>query len=1157
MVALVCFSENRFVVGQDAIGVLAPLTFRDGRETDVDWGEPIRLGCRLAVEAARDDASLTHLNLTLVEADTRGDAGSSFIETLALSNLSVDADTPAQPVYVAIGPTYTSTSLSAALVARSFDLPLISPSATSPSLSDTESYPTFSRTCSSDVLQGKALARLVYHFGVTACATLSTTESYSSRFTAAFLTEADDLGIFVESVQNFDEHVGDITTEVANIRNTGVAVVVLLLLGPDVITAFKEFDEQDMINEHYMYFGGDGWIDVILDSPAAAENISEATVTRWLSGAVGTTGYVPRESEEYQAFEARWQAGYAANNADFFNLSTPTSWSAYAYDATWLAIQALNQWIEIPEQTRQKTDLLSLIRSTTINGVTGTFQLDENGDRQGDFFVFNYDGTSSTAIPIGRVHNSAETVSLDNIGEVVFPGGVGVLPESYFPISCASDGSSVAVVFNRDECNFDGNWRIHYEFVRGERPCLEDVTQPAADPDDYACDYLPYRSTWSIILIVAVSTCVVLTLASLVFVIVFRKHKVLIQSQPEMISATIIGALLAQTSVFTSLGPITDDVCIERATMPLVAWLLFFSGIFFKAKRALEIRQKRVVWTPLRQRLLRLSPLVFLQIVLFVIWVLVAPPKLVETQQSVESADLPLLPLLSIGMRQCQYFAGTSDYVFFYPLMLVINYGWVLYTVGIAYRIHDVKFNHKEALLTSCAVLLILLCAVIAAPFFFVTTRAAKATVPRNSLLVLFAVTGTVLLYIVPKILRLLRTKHEGEETADAFGSLESLLDNDISAFYLREYLKTVYATESVEFLDSVMKFQLLVEDSRVSDEACLQKCIDIFEFHLEKNAENQVNISGDLRQQTRDVVDHLQKNRCRPHVAVFDACVFECKKLIFTNHYFSFLQNGESFAAQRALEWASEYKKMKDKLQRSVVTQLFKEYRNRRNDRKRRSRVLSSSLAIEPESAIDQFSSATSKSRARTTAVCSRATSGTRQRSMRETPEKTAADEFCGIGYSTRESTLSSPGHKRTKSAPKVEMRTPLRSAARRLPPTCQSVSAIDDDRGTKSSSTDDTQTDHRYSGSDSLIVRGTAGTVDPVLINVNEDLQSHTSANRADQSSFPVLAIDLKTDFLRDNDSRNPTSDGLGVSLSRGSDFQLDSLLGVRPRHNTTTNY
>lgn len=68
-----------------------------------------------------------------------------------------------------------------------------------------------------------------------------------------------------------------------------------------------------------------------------------------------------------------------------------------------------------------------------------------------------------------------------------------------------------------------------------------------------------------------------------------------------------------------------------------------------------------------------------------------------------------------------------------------------------------------------------------------------------------------------------------------------------------------------------------------------------------------------------------------RAPVSLFDEIVLEIKSLIFSNHYHSFLKNGQSFAAQRALEWAAEYKDMGMSLQKSIVIQLFEEYHHRK----------------------------------------------------------------------------------------------------------------------------------------------------------------------------------------------------------------------------------
>ena len=68
-----------------------------------------------------------------------------------------------------------------------------------------------------------------------------------------------------------------------------------------------------------------------------------------------------------------------------------------------------------------------------------------------------------------------------------------------------------------------------------------------------------------------------------------------------------------------------------------------------------------------------------------------------------------------------------------------------------------------------------------------------------------------------------------------------------------------------------------------------------------------------------------------RAPVALFDEIVLEIKSLIFSNHYHSFLKNGKSFAAQRALEWAAEYQDMGMQLQKSIVIQLFEEYHQKK----------------------------------------------------------------------------------------------------------------------------------------------------------------------------------------------------------------------------------
>lgn len=52
------------------------------------------------------------------------------------------------------------------------------------------------------------------------------------------------------------------------------------------------------------------------------------------------------------------------------------------------------------------------------------------------------------------------------------------------------------------------------------------------------------------------------------------------------------------------------------------------------------------------------------------------------------------------------------------------------------------------------------------------------------------------------------------------------------------------------------------MEDPKSSDDACRKKCVDIFELHLERNSERQVNVSYDQRAQVRAQLEQLQEDQ-------------------------------------------------------------------------------------------------------------------------------------------------------------------------------------------------------------------------------------------------------------------------------------------------------
>lgn len=88
-----------------------------------------------------------------------------------------------------IGPDVSTEAIASASVAASFQTVQVSSSATSSALSNSLSYPYFTRTCPSDVYQAKAMASLVCQYGWRNIVTFASSDYYGTAGMASFLSE--------------------------------------------------------------------------------------------------------------------------------------------------------------------------------------------------------------------------------------------------------------------------------------------------------------------------------------------------------------------------------------------------------------------------------------------------------------------------------------------------------------------------------------------------------------------------------------------------------------------------------------------------------------------------------------------------------------------------------------------------------------------------------------------------------------------------------------------------------------------------------------------------------------------------------------------------------------------------------------------------------
>jgi len=174
-------------------------------------------------------------------------------------------------------------------VAMSAGVPMISPSATSPAFTTTESNGLFFRTAPSDARQGQILADIVHERGFTEVAVTHTNNDYGAGFANAFEQSFTEQGGTITTTVPHEEAKGDYSAEVGTLAAAGGDALVILGYvdgGGSVMRTAWELGAFDQ------FFMGDG-----MYGDELVANVGEA-----LNGTVGTIPWAQGDGAE--AFDA-------------------------------------------------------------------------------------------------------------------------------------------------------------------------------------------------------------------------------------------------------------------------------------------------------------------------------------------------------------------------------------------------------------------------------------------------------------------------------------------------------------------------------------------------------------------------------------------------------------------------------------------------------------------------------------------------------------------------------------------------------------------------------------------------------------------------------------------------------------------------------------
>jgi branched-chain amino acid transport system substrate-binding protein len=304
-------------------------------------------GIRMAVDEANAAGGIKGRRVDLLVRDTRSDT----VET----NVVVERLAREDRVHALLGEVVSSRSLAAARVAQREQVPMLTPSATSPEVTQVGDY--VFRSCYTDTFQGVALARFaISSLGALRAALLvDRDQRYSVELARLIREDFERRGGQIVSVQEYPDGESDFSVQLAEI---GAAQ-------PDVIFIPGYYMEVGLLARqaralglNVPLVGGDGW-----DSPRLMQIGGDA-----LKGGFFTTHFSPEDSDpQVQRFVADYRRLFG---------SPPDSFSATAYDAARIMLAAIERAPALERAAVRD----ALAATDSFPGVTGavTFNPERN-----------------------------------------------------------------------------------------------------------------------------------------------------------------------------------------------------------------------------------------------------------------------------------------------------------------------------------------------------------------------------------------------------------------------------------------------------------------------------------------------------------------------------------------------------------------------------------------------------------------------------------------------------------------------------------------------------------------------------------------------------------------------------------------------------------
>ena len=318
-------------------------------------GEGIKLGAQLAVEKFKGNLEKMGYKVDFVPFD---DQAKPDVGVANAKNIIADKE-----IMAVIGHLNSGVAIPSSEVYKEVNVVMISPANTNPVVTD-RGYQNINRVCGRDDVQGVVGAEFAQSLKVKSAYVVHDKTQYGQSIAEFFKADGEKKGIKSAGFEGTEEK-SNFDPIITPIKAKNPDMIYFGGIYDQAAPFFKQAREKGIKAK---FMGPDG-----MDSSDLTKIAGPAVVGMYYTSAAGPASALPKAKTFVEDFKKK------------FN-KNPEPYAAEAYDATHIAIMAIEQAAKAGKVTRE--DVASAVRKTKLSGITGDIAFDGKGDRQkAQYFV--------------------------------------------------------------------------------------------------------------------------------------------------------------------------------------------------------------------------------------------------------------------------------------------------------------------------------------------------------------------------------------------------------------------------------------------------------------------------------------------------------------------------------------------------------------------------------------------------------------------------------------------------------------------------------------------------------------------------------------------------------------------------------------------------